>query len=186
MRYSTGSRKWTAGRGTPRLLGHAAVLLPLVLREVAAVRLPRLDQVLGDLVHLVEHVRRVVEACLGTVARARPLPAEPADVVLDVLGVLVRLLRRVRVVKPQVTLAAEQLRHAKVDAHGLGMAYVDVAIGLRRKTRDDGAASTARRHVLFDPLPQEVAARVRFLDFVHIRSRCSGREARRASDLQRR
>ena len=169
------------GRGTAGLLGGAAVFLPLVLREVAAVGLPGLDQVLGDLVHRVEHVRRVVEAGLRAVARARPLPAEPADVVLDVLGVLVRLLRRIRVVQAEVAFAAEELRHAEVHAHGLRVADVDVAVRFGGEARNNRAAGSPGGMVLLDPLPEEMPARVRFLGFVHIRSRCSGGEARRVS-----
>ena len=140
-------------RGSARLLGNATVLLPLVLRQVAAIRLPATDKLLCNRVHLVEHVRRVVETWLTRIALARPLETEPADVLLDVLRVFVRLLRRVRVVKPQVAFAAEKFGHAKVNADGLRVADVNVAIRLRREARNDLAAGLAVGYVLFDPLP---------------------------------
>ena len=143
-------------RGCARLLGNAAVLLPLVLRQVAAVGLPAADELLGDRVHLVEHVRRVVEARLASIALARPLEAEPADVLLDVLGVFVRLLRRIRVVETEVAFAPEELCHAEVYADGLGVPDMDIAVRLRREARDDLAAGLAVGYVLFDPLPEKM------------------------------
>ena len=143
------------------LLRHAAVLLPLFLPEVAAVRLPAPDQLLRDGVHPLEHVARVVESGLAGVPFARPLEPKPADVVLDVLGVLVRLLGGVRVIEPQMAFAAEQLRHPEVHAYRLGMADVDVSVRLRRKAGDHLAAGAPCRDVRLDPLAQEMPACIR-------------------------
>ena len=143
-------------------LRHAAIFLPFVLREVAAVRLARLDQVLGDRIHAVEHVRGVPEARFRTIAFARPLETEPADVVLDVLGVFVGLLRGIRVVEAEMARAAEQLGHAEVDAYRLRVADVDVAVGFGRETRYDFAAGPAGGVIRFNPLPQEMPRGVGF------------------------
>ena len=127
----------------------AAVLLPLLLGEEADVGLAPLHEVLGDLEHRVEVVGRAVEVL-------SPVEAEPADVRLDVLGELVGLLAGVRVVEAQVALAAELLRHAEVDADRLGVADVEVAVGLRREAGDDLAAGAAGEDVALDPLFEEV------------------------------
>ena len=145
-------------RGARRagLLGNAAVLLPLVLRQVAAIGLPAANQLLGDLEHRVKHVRRVVEAGLARIALAGPLEAEPVDVLLDVLGVLVGLLGRIRVVESEVALAIKELGHAEVNADGLGVSDMNVAVRFRRKTRNNLAAGLALGNVLFNPLTEKM------------------------------
>ena len=143
-------------RGAARLLGDPTILLPLVLPEIAAVRLPAADEFLGDLVHLVEHVGGVVEAGLAAVAFARPLETEPVDVALDVLGVFVRFLGGIGVVEPQMALAAEKRGHSEIDAHRLGVSDMDVAVGFGRKTGDHLAAGLAVFDVLLDPLSEKM------------------------------
>ena len=145
-------------RGARRagLLGNAAVLLPLVLRQVAAIGLPAANQLLGDLEHRVKHVRRVVEAGLARIALAGPLEAEPVDVLLDVLGVLVGLLGRIRVVESEVALAIKELGHAEVNADGLGVSDMNVAVRFRRETRNNLAAGLALGNVLFNPLTEKM------------------------------
>ena len=166
------------GRGVARrrraagLLRHAAILLPFLLAEIAAVGLSAPDQLLGDGVHPVEHVARVVEPRLAGVPFARPFEAEPPDVVLDVLGVLVRLLSRIRVVESQMAFAAEQLRHPEIDADRLGVSDVNVAVRLRREARDDLPARAARRDIRLNPLAQKVAACIRLFHGLPVTSRC--------------
>ena len=53
--------------------------------------------------------------------------------------------------------AAECFGHAEVDAHGFGMADVDVAVGFRRETRDNLAAGRSGRDVFFNPLPEKMS-----------------------------
>ena len=144
------------GTGLAGFLGNAAVFLPLVLSEIAAVGLSLPDQILGDLVHRVEHVRGVVEAGLTRIAFAGPLEAEPVDVLLDVLGVLVGLLGRIRVVESEVALAIKELGHAEVNADGLGVSDMNVAVRFRRKTRNNLAAGLAVGNVLFNPLTEKM------------------------------
>ena len=78
----------------------AAVLADLVGRQVVDVRVAVADQVDGPVVELLEVVRRVVEVLA-------PVEAEPADVALDRVDVLLLLLDRVRVVEAEVAAAAE-------------------------------------------------------------------------------
>ena len=134
-----------------RLGRDAAVLLPLLLREVADVGLAGADEGLGELVHLVEQVRGVEEA-------VAPVEAEPAHVLLDGADVVLVLLGGVGVVHAEVALAAEELRHAEVDADRLGVADVEVAVGLGREARDDGAVVGAGGEIVGDELLDEVAA----------------------------
>src|SRR5205807_7274705 len=92
----------------------------------------------------------------GIVEVLAPVEAEPADVALDRVDVLLALLRRVRVVEPEVTAAAEFLGDAEVQADGLGVADVEVAVGLRGKARHDPVAEAARPGVLGHQLADEV------------------------------
>src|SRR5262249_51692165 len=85
-----------------------------------------------------------------------PVETEPADVLLDRLDVLDVLLRRVRVVEAEIAAAAVLLRHAEVQADRLGVADVQVAVGLRREAREHTAAVAARRQILGDDRANEV------------------------------
>ena len=71
-----------------------------------------------------------------------PVEAEPGDVFLDRLDELDLLLGRVGVVEAQVAAAAEILGDTKTNADRLGVADVQVAIGLRWKSGDDPLVST--------------------------------------------
>ena len=76
------------------------MLADLVGRQVVDVRLAGLDQVDGPRVELLEVVGREVEVLA-------PVEAEPADVRLDRVDVLLLFLDRVGVVEAQVAAAAE-------------------------------------------------------------------------------
>ena len=91
-------------------------------------------------VELLVVVRRVVLAVV-------PGEAEPAHVLLDGVDVLDVLLDRVGVVEAQVAVAAMFGRDAEVEADGLGVADVEVAVGFGRKARDDAAAVDSGRDV---------------------------------------
>ncbi len=66
-----------------------------------------------------------------------PVEAEPAHVLLDRLDVLELLLDRVGVVEAQVAAAAELGGDPEVEADRLGVADVEIAVGLGRKAGDD-------------------------------------------------
>jgi hypothetical protein len=94
---------------------------------------------------------------VGCVAEAIPLEAQPADVGHDGIDVLLLLFFRVRVVEAQVGLAAEFVGQTKVDADGLGVADVEVAVGLGRKAGlDDGIAVLFGAYILGDLIAEEV------------------------------
>ena len=129
----------------------AAVLLPLLLGEVADVGLAVADEGLCELVHAVEQVGGVEES-------VAPVEAEPAHVLLDGADVVLVLLGGVGVVHAEVAGAVEELRHAEVDADGLGVADVEIAVWLGREARDDGAVVGAGGEVVGYELLDKVAA----------------------------
>ncbi len=96
--------------------------------EVALVDVgqPLLDELLRPSIELLEVARRV--------ERLTPLEPEPADVALDRLDVLRRLRLGVGVVEAEVAVALfGQAREPEVQGDRLGVADVQIAIGLGRK-----------------------------------------------------
>ena len=108
-----------------------------------------LDQRLGELIQRAEVVRGV-EVLLA------PIESKPLHPCLDGVDVLLLLLLRIGVVEPQVAGAAVLLGDAEVEADGLHMPEVQVAVRLRRKARLH-LAIRARRQVGFDDLANEIA-----------------------------
>ena len=141
------------------------------------------DQVFGGAVHEVEVVAGLVEVGFFAVGRVVPVKAQPLHGVHDAVDVFGVFLFGVGVVKAQVAHAAVVARQAEVQADALGVADVQVAVGLGRKARADlgrvglaggvvggvaGAAAPAAGgvgafgQVFFDDLAQEVAGFVGF------------------------
>ena len=119
----------------------------LVRVQAADVGLAALDELLGKPVQLFEVVG----------GEGGPLPVEPKprDVALDRLDEFRALRFRIRVVVAQVRLAAELLRDTEVQTDRLGVADVQVAVGLRWKPRDHASGTTAQ--VAADAVADEVA-----------------------------
>ena len=127
----------------------AAMLANLFGGEVIDVSLAGLDQLHGPLEELIEVV--------GGIAEALPVEAEPAHVLLDGVDVLLLFLLGVGVVEAQVGFAAELVGQAEVEADGLGVADVQIAVWLRRKAcLDDGVAVLLRLQILDEYLADEV------------------------------
>ena len=126
------------------------MLADLVGGEVVDVRLAGLDQVDGPVVELVEVVGGVVEMLA-------PVEAEPADVFLDRVDVLLLFLDRVGVVEAQVAASAELLRDPEVERDRLGVTDVEVSVRLGREACDD-LRDPALAHVGGDDLADEVAS----------------------------
>ena len=114
----------------------AAVLADLVGVEVVDVGHALPDEVDGEFVELVEVVGGEVEV-------VAPVPAEPSDVLEDAVDELLFLPGGVGVVEAHVAAAAVLVGEAEVEAHGLGVADVEVAVGLRGEAGDDLAAEAA-------------------------------------------
>ena len=136
----------------PRLGERAAILAHLVGGQAVDVRLALAYELLSPLIELLEIVGRVVQVLA-------PVEAEPPDVALDLVDVLLRFLDGVRIVETEIAPPAKLLGDAEVDADGLGVADVQAAVRLRGKSRDDGARRFAGHHVLGDDLPDEIARR---------------------------
>ncbi len=118
-------------------------------RRVVHVRLAFPDQMLGPRVQLLEVIRCVVEMFA-------PVEAQPVHVALDRVDELLLFLRRIGVVEAQMATAAELLCDPEVQADGLGVADMQIAVRLRRESGDHlGHASGL--DVALDHLTNEVA-----------------------------
>ena len=89
-----------------------------------------------------------------------PVEAEPAHVALDGVDVLLLLLGRIGVVEAQVAAAAELLRDAEVEADRLGVADVQIAVGLGRKARDDASCAGPASRSACDDVADEILPRL--------------------------
>src|SRR5207237_9130476 len=87
-----------------------------------------------------------------------PIKAQPADVGLDRFRVLHALRARIRIVEAQVAGAAVLQREPEIEADGLGVPDVQVAVRLRRKAGHD-ATVLAALQVVLDDLADEVPGR---------------------------
>ena len=126
---------------------------------------PLLNQSHGILVHLLKIVG-------GKVKPVPPVVAQPVDVLLNGLHVLHVLLGGVGVVHAQVAQAAVLLGGAEVHKNGLGVANVQVAVGLRRKAGVDRHTLELAplSDVLVDKVMDEILCHNRGQIFWHIPS----------------
>ena len=120
----------------------------LVGGQIADVGLALLDEQHGPVVELLE--------IIGGVEQAVPLEAEPLHVLHDRIDVLGLFLGGVGVVEAQVALAAVLEGGAEVEADRLGMADVQIAVGLGRKARVHPAGELAGAVVLVDDGVNEI------------------------------
>src|SRR5262245_3089612 len=97
----------------------------LFLREIADVRSTEPNELFAELVEAQKIVRGVVHVLA-------PIEAEPAHVFLDRFHVLHALRGRIRVVHAKVAAPRKLSGGTEVEADGLRMADVEVAIRLRR------------------------------------------------------
>src|SRR5262252_1765077 len=105
---------------------------------------------LRPFVELLEIIRRMIEV-------PAPVETKPAHITLDRVDVFLFLLGGIGVIKAQVAAAPRVLRDAEVEANRLGVADVQVAVGLGRKARDD-RLGPPRLEVGLDDVANEVAA----------------------------
>ena len=138
------------GAGAARHMEVAPVLADLCFRQVADIGLALPDEVLRIVVHEGEVVRGV-ELTL-------PVEAQPLHVLADGVHVLHVLLHRVGVVEAQVGGAPPGLRQAEVQADALGVADVQVAVGLRREPREHPPPMLAGEAIRLHDLLDEVEA----------------------------
>ncbi len=130
----------------------AAVLADLIGRERIHIGEPLVDEPFCELVELLVIVRGVVLAIM-------PVEAQPPHVFLDRIDVLDVFLHRVGVVEPEIAASAELLGDTEVETDGLGVPDVQVAVGLRRKSRHHTAAGDASGQIAGDNLSNEICGR---------------------------
>ena len=138
----------------PRFRQRAPILAHLVGGQAVNVGVAVPNQLLGVLVQLLKVVRCVVQVLV-------PIEAQPLDVRQYGLHVFDVLAGRVRVVKPHV--AARPgilLAHAEVQADGLGVPDVQIAIGLRRKAGHHPPVVSPGRLILGDDAANEIVGNV--------------------------
>ena len=121
--------------------GRALLSCDLLRGLVVDVGLPLLDHTYCQIVELGEVVRSIVFA-------VAPVESEPVDILADSVDILRILFRGVGVVEAQVAGASKLLGNTKVHAYSLGMANVEIAVGLRRETRIETSAVFAGRKVV--------------------------------------
>ncbi len=130
---AVGRRLAGLGRGTllrGNLLGALVVDICLALLDEAHGQVKELREIVG-----------------GVVLAVGPVEAEPVDVFLDGVDILHILLDRIGIVEAQVASAAKLLGHTEIHAYGLGMADMEVSVGLGRETRVEATAVFAGAQV---------------------------------------
>ena len=105
----------------------AAVGADLIGGKVVHIGFALLDQIFGPLVELLEVVGGKVEV-------VSPVEAEPVDALLDGVDVFQLFLGRIRVVETEMAASAEIPGETEVEADGLGMADMEIAVRLRRES----------------------------------------------------
>src|SRR5206468_1055503 len=97
-----------------------------------------------------------LEVIRGVEHSILPVETHPAHVVLDSLNVFEVLLSGIGVVESEIRAAAEFLGDSKVEADGLSVADVQIAVRLGGKTSDHSPAVLAGLQISFDDLADEV------------------------------
>mmetsp|Transcript_33096 Transcript_33096/g.77453 ORF Transcript_33096/g.77453 Transcript_33096/m.77453 type:complete len:358 (+) Transcript_33096:1292-2365(+) len=144
---------WAVAVGTilPRRRQCAAQLRDLLCTELIDVCPAALREGHCPIIKLLEVVRGVARLTV-------PLEAEPLDIFLDAVNVLLLLTSRVGIIEPQVARTIELVGNAKVQTDGLRMAYVKETIRLRWEACAHAAAMRALVEVLCHDLFHEVPA----------------------------
>ncbi len=134
QRDRLGGRAVAPGRVDAGFGQGAAVGPDLVGALFIDVGVAGLDQRLGELIHIAEVVAGEIQV---VAAVGLPVEAQPVHGLDDGVDVLLVFLLGIGVVKAQVTDAAEVAGQAEVHADALGVADVQIAVRLRRKTGAD-------------------------------------------------
>ena len=134
QRERFGGRAVAPGRVDARFGQRAAVGADFVGALRVHVGVAGLDQRFGELVHVAEVVAGEIQV---VVAVGLPVEAQPVHGLDDGVDVPLVFLLGIGVVEAQVADAAEVARQAEVHADALGVADVQVAVGLRREARAD-------------------------------------------------
>ena len=128
----------------------AAVLSDLLGAQAVHIRLPLPDQMHGILIEPLEVIGGVEQAIT-------PIKPHPAHVGLDRLHIFQILCGRVRIVESKIRRAAVLLRNRKVQADGLGVSNMQIAVRFRGKARRH-AVALAGLEIVLDDLANEIAS----------------------------
>ena len=111
-----------------RRMGQISPVFPhLFGSQLAHIGQPFFNQAAGKLVHFLKVLGGIVKPVV-------PVKPQPMDILLYSVHVLHVFLGRIGVVHSQIADSAKLFRRAKVDADSLGVADVQIAVRLRRKT----------------------------------------------------
>ena len=136
----------------PARLGEGAPVVPdLVKGKVIHIGLAIADEVDGHLVEMLE-----VVGCVEQVVA--PVPTQPTDIFQDGVDVLHLLPGRVGVVEAHVAVPAVLGGQPEVEAGGLGVANVEIAVGFGREPGDNIAAELSGAIVFGNDGADEVGA----------------------------
>src|SRR5882672_7270830 len=105
----------------------AAMLADFFRRQIVDIGLAVFNQLDRPFIKLIE--------IIGGVEETIPMEAEPLYVGLDGINVFGFFFRRIRIVEAEIGFAAELVGEAEVEADGLGMADVQVSVGLGWEAR---------------------------------------------------
>ena len=158
QRPALGAGTVPIGAFPPRFRQAAPGLANFLLRQAANIGPALADQFQGAVVQGLEVVR-------GESQPIPPIEAQPSQILLNGLGVFGAFLERVGVVEAQIGAAAVLLGDAEVQADALGMADVQIAVGLRRKPGHHPAFQKAVSQIPLDALPDEIGAHEGFSPF---------------------
>ena len=143
------------GTGRTGSINRTAALGDLFLALVVDIGKPPLDQLLGPFVKLVEIVRRIEFLV--------PLETKPLDIFLDRIHILGIFLGGIRIIITKICLAAIFLGQAEIDAKALGMAKMQITVGLWRETGQDTVDFTG-----FEVILDNLLEKVKFALFFHV------------------
>ena len=131
-----------------RFRERASVCARLISRQFVDVCLALPNQLDGELIQLLEIIRRVEHRV--------PRESEPGDVLLDRVDVLDIFFRRIGVVEPQIARAATFGSDAEIEADRFGVPDVEIPVRLRRKSGGKAAVVLPGRKVLVDDRADEI------------------------------
>ena len=132
-----------------RLGQRSAILAHLFGVQIVDIGLARLDQLHRPGMQLVEVIG-------GIEHPVAPIGAEPTGVGDDGVDVLLLFLLGIGVIEAQIGFAAELRRQSKVQADGLGVADVEIAIGLGRKAGVDASVVLVGLQIFEDDVANKI------------------------------
>ena len=127
----------------PRVLAH------FLGRQIAHVRLARLDQLHRPFMDLRKIIRRVEQPVF-------PIAAQPMHVADDRFDIFRLFLRRVGIVEAQIAFAAEFLGQSEINADGFGVADMQIAVRLRRETGMHPPSILVGLQIFKNNVPEEI------------------------------